>query len=107
VHSGEIVVLYATGLGVTNPIFGDLELPNRAAVIKRAAEFRVELDGTVLDPSAVFYVGVTPGFAGLYQINLRLPPRLADDPEIRIGFEGEMSPPGVRLPLKSPPVDPQ
>jgi uncharacterized protein (TIGR03437 family) len=101
VHPGEIVVLYATGLGTTQPRFGDRELPNRAAVVTRAAEFRVELNGTVVDPAAVFYVGVTPGFAGLYQINLRLPADLADNPEIRVGFDGQMSSPNIKLPLRS------
>lgn len=97
---GEVIVLYATGLGATNPLFGDRELPNRAAPLTRMSDFQVQLNGDTLTPGAVFYAGVTPGFAGLYQVNLRLPSTVADDPEIRIGFQGQMSPAGVKLPLK-------
>jgi len=102
VHPGDVVVLYATGLGRTVPGFGERELPDRAAMLVRTSEFRVELNGTRLDPAAVFYAGVTPGFAGLYQINLRLPEATPENPEIRIGFEGQMSTTGIKLPLTAP-----
>ena len=31
-----------------------------------------------LDPSLVFYAGVSPGTAGLYQLNIQLPSTIAD-----------------------------
>jgi uncharacterized protein (TIGR03437 family) len=103
-HPGDTVVLYATGLGATDPLFADRELPNRAAQLVRVKEFQVQLGGVILPSGSVFYAGVTPGFAGLYQINVRLPAAVGEDPEIRIGFEGQLSPPGVKLPLKSAPA---
>jgi uncharacterized protein (TIGR03437 family) len=44
------------------------------------------------------YVGQAPGFAGLYQINLELPPDLpSGDLEVRIEIDGVASQPGIRI----------
>ena len=47
----------------------------------------------------VAYVGVAPGYAGLYQINLWLPETVGDNPEVEIVLGGEISASGVRLPV--------
>ncbi|MEN6602813.1 MAG: hypothetical protein ABFD86_10390 [Bryobacteraceae bacterium] len=94
---GEVIVLYATGLGPTEsePVYG--ELPARAAPIKRMADFKVFLNDVQVDPSKVFYAGITPGYAGLYQVNLYLPEKLDADPQIRLVIGDKSSPEGVRL----------
>jgi uncharacterized protein (TIGR03437 family) len=96
---GDIVVLYANGLGQTVPpvIYG--QLPTAAASLKQLANFQVVLDGVAVDPTAVSYAGIAPGFAGLYQINVRLPESTATDPEIRIALTDAVSKPGLRLPV--------
>jgi uncharacterized protein (TIGR03437 family) len=96
---GEDVVLYATGLGTTNPAAAYGEIPTRAARLKDMAGFRVFLDGTPLDPSRLAYAGVAPGFAGLYQINVRLPDDVAANPEVRLQAGDATSKPGVTLPV--------
>ena len=100
VRPGEIVVLYATGLGIADRNLPDGQLPTVAYPIQRSAEFRVQIGGHLLPASAVQYVGVTPGFAGLYQINLKLPDVMEANPEIRIGFDEGMSPVNILLPVK-------
>jgi uncharacterized protein (TIGR03437 family) len=97
---GEIVVLYATGLGQTIPpvIYGNL--PTQAAPLSQMGDFTVLLDGTPVDPRAIAYAGVAPGFAGLYQINVTLPDSTASNPEIRIGLADSLSPPGLILPVQ-------
>jgi uncharacterized protein (TIGR03437 family) len=97
---GEIIVLYATGLGIADRNLPDGQLPTMAYPIQRSGEFRVRIGGTLLASSSVYYVGVTPGFAGLYQINLKLPDTIDQNPEIRVGFDDQMSPANVLLPVK-------
>lgn len=94
---GEIVVLWATGLGPTVPRADYGQVLKEAAWIERIADFRVLLNGTSVPPGNVLYAGVAPYFAGLYQINLRLPDTVAPDPEVRLAVGDAISPAGVRL----------
>ena len=97
---GEVVVLYATGLGRTVPDAGYGEVPTTAAPIARQGDLKITLGGTAVDPRQIIYAGVVPGFGGLYQINLRLPDTIAPDPEIRVGLLDQPSRAGIRLPLR-------
>jgi uncharacterized protein (TIGR03437 family) len=83
---GEVVVLYASGLGETAPADVCGFLPEIAAPLEDMAEFQVLLNGTAVDQQLIQYAGQTPGFAGLFQINLQLPASSPQNPEIRIGF---------------------
>ena len=97
---GEYVVLYATGLGETNPpqIYG--QVPAKAAVLKQISDLKITLDGAPVDSSRIQYAGVAPGFAGLYQINLQLPDSTGANPEIRVGLGTQVSRTGVKLPVE-------
>jgi uncharacterized protein (TIGR03437 family) len=97
---GDIVILYATGLGQTTPPAVYAQIPTQAARLKQLSDFVVYLDGNAIDHAAVAYAGVAPGFAGLYQINLYLPDWTGTNPEIRIGITDSLSPPGLRLPVQ-------
>lgn len=92
-----VVILYATGLGRTVPATLSGQLVKVAAQIEKLESFRVEIAGVELPPDAILYAGSAPGFAGLYQINVRVPEHLPHDPEIRISISGLKSPAGVRL----------
>ncbi len=96
-NPGDIVILYATGLGQTSPPLDYDELPTSAAPLADAANFQVLVDGVAVDPNAILYAGIAPGFAGLYQINVILPASTNADPEIRVGIGGALSMPGLRL----------
>lgn len=93
-HGGEVTVLYASGLGVTIPAVIPNQLPQTAAQIASIADFHVFLNGVMVDQRRIDYAGVTPGYAGLFQINLRLPDDTPTNPEIRIGPVDRMSPAG-------------
>jgi uncharacterized protein (TIGR03437 family) len=97
---GEVVVIYATGLGPTSPSTPQDLLAATAAWIRRKAEFEVRLDGVAVAKNLVEYVGVTPGFGGLYQVNLRIPSNAPNDPEIRVGTPDRMSPAGTFLNIR-------
>ena len=99
-HANEVVVVYATGLGkaVTNPAAG--ELPPYVSQIANLAALKVSLDGVAVDASRIQYAGLTPGSAGLYQINLTLPANPGNDPEIRVAVGAVSSPAGLKLAVK-------
>ncbi|HUE22113.1 MAG TPA: IPT/TIG domain-containing protein [Bryobacteraceae bacterium] len=95
---GGIVTLWATGLGNTDPSLEDGVLPAAAQWLSQLTQFEVQINGAALDPTAILYAGVAPGFAGLYQVNVQLPAQLPANPEIRLGLAGAMSPAGLILP---------
>ena len=72
--TGERVILYATGLGPTDPpaISGrcgaDREPPNRATTIPKVYVGEQE--------ATVEYAGLAPGFCGVYQLNIVIPDSL-------------------------------
>ncbi len=96
-RAGSIVTIWATGLGSTVPGTQPGELPRSAAILARISEFEIWLGGVKVSPDHIFYAGIAPGFAGLYQINLLLPQNSPALPEIRIGYPGLLSPPGQKI----------
>lgn len=96
---GELVVLYATGLGPTLPAAIPNQTPEFAATLATPG-FQVWLNGNPVPVSGVPYAGVTPGYAGLYQVNLILPADVPSNPQIQIGWAGQMSPPQLFLPVQ-------
>ena len=98
-HPNDMVVLYATGLGRTSPNPSSGELPRQPALLERLSEFQVLLNEEPVNSDRIAYAGVAPGFAGLYQINLRMPGPSAN-PEVRLKLGSETSPPGGLLPFR-------
>jgi len=96
-QGGEIIVLYSDGLGRTHPDITSGYIAGTALPILAASQLQILVGGNPCPSSSILYAGVTPGFAGLYQINLRLPDTLAPDSEIRIAIGSAMSPAGVQL----------
>jgi uncharacterized protein (TIGR03437 family) len=66
-HPSEYLALFCTGLGATNP-------PVRAGDAATAAQIQQKYS-VALDVGSVevTYAGLAPGWAGLYQVNFRLP----------------------------------
>jgi uncharacterized protein (TIGR03437 family) len=100
---GEVVVLYATGLGATSPPSIPDQIPKVVAPLADMSTFQVLLNGTPVDGKSILYAGVTPGYAGLFQINLLLPMDAPENPEIRVTSYGVTSPSGRTLPLSPGP----
>ena len=94
---GDVILLYTTGLGQVAPPLSDREIPAVALRIAQFADLKLTIDGVSLAPDQVLYAGVSPGFGGLYQINLRLPDATSPDPEIRMTLAGQTSISGIRI----------
>ena len=65
---GDVVTLFMTGLGETEPRFEPGEIPTVAA--RTTLPVSVQLGGAAVE---AIYAGVTPSFAGLYQLSFTLP----------------------------------
>ncbi|MBZ5584774.1 MAG: hypothetical protein LAQ30_21700 [Acidobacteriia bacterium] len=97
---GDVIMLYATGLGRTTPYPSRPdEIPAFAGAMERIEELRVYLDGVPLERPNVLWAGISPGSAGLYQVNLKLPEGIGPDPEIRVSVGEQITPPGLKLAL--------
>ncbi len=96
----EVVVVYGTGFGAVGAIENGVLAPSRPAQVLRAREYRIRVEGEELPAEALFYVGATPLYAGLFQANLRLPKPLGENVRIEIGVGGNWSGGDLRLNTK-------
>lgn len=98
---GDLMVLYATGLGGTQPLPGIGQIPQTAGLINGFASGAIQLllNGVAIDSKTMPYAGLTPGFAGLYQINFFLPGSCGPNPTIRLAMGGLLSADNVMLPV--------
>jgi uncharacterized protein (TIGR03437 family) len=95
---GEAVILWGTGFGETSPsLLNSNQLPLYPSQISRLADLFILVDNVVLDRARVLYCGLTPGFSGLYQANVRLPDEVGPNPEIRVAIGGQISAAGMKL----------
>lgn len=99
---GDIVSLYATGLGSTRPDTPYGQIATAAASIRKKKEFKIYLNEVEVAEERVMYAGVAPGFGGLYQVNLKLPNDTPENPQLRMGFGAPSSVEGVQLAVKLP-----
>lgn len=68
---GQVVVVYCNGLGDTVPsIPAGTAAPVEGPVSRTVRPVQVEIGGR---PAEVLFAGLTPGIAGLYQVNVRIP----------------------------------
>jgi uncharacterized protein (TIGR03437 family) len=99
---GDLVTLYATGLGSTNPPVRAGDLASGQPRI--TAPITVMLGNITLAPAEVLYAGLSPGsISGLYQINIRIPNAAPPgDIPARIVIGGFSSQPQATIPILLP-----
>ncbi|MEK7753283.1 MAG: hypothetical protein AAB654_15265, partial [Acidobacteriota bacterium] len=96
---GDYVTIFGSGFGATNPLFFAGDLVDRSAAV--TALVSVTLGGQPVAASDILYTGATPGFAGLYQVNIRIPADAADgNLPLVISVSGIPSPDGAYLTVK-------
>ena len=89
---GEIISVYGTGFGPTEPAVPDGQIFQGAAPLKDAAGAVVTIGGVNCE---VDFIGLSA--AGLYQMNIRIPELTAGDHDIRLQLGATVSPEGVKL----------
>lgn len=85
---GDVLEIFASGLGPVAPNVATGEAapggPLAEAVDKPIVNFGRLAFGPLADP---LFVGFTPGFVGLFQVNVVVPPQAATDPRTRVTLE--------------------
>ena len=69
VHPGDVLVIYATGLGRTTPAVDSGAAAPSDVLALSLAPVQVTLGGVNLP---VYFAGLTPGYVGVYQINVKV-----------------------------------
>jgi len=83
---GEVIIVYASGLGLTSPTPQEIELasgqvtPNRDDLTVPLVSDDFVSSRAGGRTATVEFVGLAPGFVGVYQLNLKLNEQLPDDP---------------------------
>ncbi|MEO8593061.1 MAG: IPT/TIG domain-containing protein [Candidatus Solibacter sp.] len=98
---GDTLTLFLTGLGMTDPWIVAGQLPETAA--RTLATTTVMLGQTLLRDADVLYSGVAPGYAGLYQINIRLPVAADGDLPVRVSVGEYSTPLGAYVSIRQQP----
>src|SRR6266545_2387241 len=91
---GDVIILWGTGFGPTNPAFPDGALPSAGAVLTTAPAVMI---GGVAAP---YIGGAISGFAGLYQVAVTVPDVSDGDQAIVAGVGGFSSPASVTIYVK-------
>ncbi len=98
---GEVVTLYGTGFGPTEPAIAAGRIPVAAANLTNAVAFTV--GGIAVAAQDVLYAGASPCCAGLYQFTVRLPADVPDgDATVTAVVQGVSTPEGPYLTVRRP-----
>jgi uncharacterized protein (TIGR03437 family) len=79
-HAGDVLTIYAIGLGLTNPAVGtNVPAPGAEPLARLVVTPTVEFGSGIFGAPEITpaYAGLSPGSVGLYQVNVTVPPGLA------------------------------
>jgi uncharacterized protein (TIGR03437 family) len=95
---GEVIVIYATGLGAVTPDVPS-GTPAPADPARTVNQVTVDIGG---QSAEVLFSGLTPGFAGLYQVNAVVPANapVGDAIPVRLTVAGQSSPEVVTIAIR-------
>jgi len=94
---GDIVVIYCSGLGAVNPPVAAGEAAPVSPLARVAERVGVTIGGRA---AQVSFAGLTPGFAGLYQVNAEVPRGVSGDAVPVVVAVGSQSSPPVTMAVR-------
>jgi uncharacterized protein (TIGR03437 family) len=95
---GEVIVLWGTGFGPTNPIATPGEPVPGSSTYSTTLLPNVSIDNI---PAKVYGAALTAGFAGLYQVAIQIPDSIQDgDWPIQASIGGATSPTGILITIQ-------
>ncbi|MCZ6489471.1 MAG: hypothetical protein O7A06_02940, partial [Acidobacteria bacterium] len=81
---GEVVLVFCTGLGITDPqVPSGQPAPGEEPLARVVAPVEASVGGL---PAAVLFAGLAPGFVGLYQVNVKIPAGVEPGPEVPLAL---------------------
>ena len=96
---GEIITLYGTGFGATDPLLATGQIPGGAAGLANEVSFT--FGGIAVPSRDVLYEGAAPCCAGLYQFAVRLPTVVPDgNAAVMATVQGVTTPEGPFLAVR-------
>jgi len=101
-NPGDIVSLFGTGFGATNPLVPSGQLATGMATLVTQDPITVTIGTTTLASSDVLYAGLSPGsISGLYQFNVRIPAGTpSGNVPVSITIGGVSTQSGVTIPVQ-------
>ena len=102
---GEVVTLFGTGFGPTDPALASGEIPALSHVLA-AESVQLMLGETTVPDDHIVYAGATPGVAGLYQLSARIPDAMpAGEFAVSLMVDMQASPAGATIAIGMPRAD--
>jgi uncharacterized protein (TIGR03437 family) len=96
-HAGEVIILYLTGMGATNPPVPTGATSPSSPPAQVAVAPQVSIGGT---NAQVQFAGLTPGSVGLYQINVKIPAGAGTGNVPLVVMQGGVASNTVTVPVK-------
>ena len=97
--AGDTLVIYSVGLGaVTPPVTTGTASPS-SPLASAAGTVTVTIGGQPVNP---FFSGLTPGFVGLYQVNVVVPSGITPGAQVPVSLSvgAKSSPAGITMAMK-------
>ena len=96
---GDVVILYGTGFGLTDPVYQPGEFSSGLAPLREAPV--ITIGGITLSPAQILYAGLSPDAPGFYQFNVVVPPATPDgDIPVTIRMGSAITQGGATIPVR-------
>ncbi len=97
---GDIIQIYGTGFGDTNPSYGPGVFANPSPLPRLTNSISVTIGGVTVPGSDILYAGLAFDAPGLYQVNIRVPNVPDGDQPISVAMGNSASQMSATIPVR-------